>query len=79
MIKTFTENDLVRFIYKETSGEESRLIENAIVCDSHVQEQYSVLQETILSLDNVMRIPGQKVVERIMNYSKNFNDLSVSE
>ncbi len=77
MIKTFTENDLVRFIYGETSPIENNAIENALMCNQETQEMYRDLKETTSMLDSVSKTPGKKVVNKILNYSKNFGDISV--
>ena len=77
MIKTFTEDDLVRFIYGETTEAESEAIENAMMCDSVMQDSYRKLLETVSMLDTGMKAPRPKVVENILNISKDFGDLSV--
>lgn len=77
MTKTFTEDDLVRFIYGETTPKENEAIGNAIMCDSVMQESYRKLQEAVSFMNNGMMVPGEKVVDKILNYSKNYGDLSV--
>lgn len=77
MTKTFTEDDLVRFIYGETTPAESKAIENAIMCDSVMQDSYRKLKETVSLLENGMRSPRREVVNKILNISKNFGDQPV--
>lgn len=77
MIKTFTENDLVRFIYGETSPLEKVAIENALMCSQETQEKYLELMETVSALNGVMQTPGKKVVNDILDYSKKYGDVSV--
>lgn len=77
MTKTFTEDDLVRFIYGETTPRENELIANAIMCDSVMQDSYRKLQDAVSFMNNGMMAPREKVVNKILNYSKNFGDLSV--
>ncbi len=77
MIKTFTEDDLVRFIYGETTPTENEAISNAIMCDSVMQDSYRKLRDAVSFMNKGMMAPGEKVVNKILNYSKNFGDLSV--
>lgn len=77
MTKTFTEDDLVRFIYGETTPTESEAIANAIMVDDVMQDTYRKLKETVSFMNKGMMAPGEKVVNNILNYSKNFGDLSV--
>jgi len=77
MIKTFTEDDLVRFIYGETSLAENNEIEYALMCSQDTQEMYANLLETVSALDGLEKTPSEKVVNKILNYSKNYGDISV--
>ena len=71
MIKTFTLNDLIRYYYKETSARETREIQNALICDPFLQEQFKEISKTIRNLDEVQCDPSDKVVNAILDYSKN--------
>jgi len=54
MTKTFTQNDLIRFIYDETSHVESTEIQHALLCDYKLQEEYKNLSSTKSMLDELM-------------------------
>ena len=71
MIKTITQDNLIRFIYRETSAEEASLIEEALRSDFELKELYEQLLESKAELDKVRLQPSQKVIDNIMNYSKN--------
>ena len=43
MIKTFTQDDLVRYIYQETTTEESIEIETALIFDETLSDSYNEL------------------------------------
>ena len=74
MIKTFTQNDLIRFLYHETSEQEEREINKALICDSELQEQYKELIATKNQLDVARMEPSAIVVENILNYSRSFQE-----
>jgi hypothetical protein len=54
MTKTFTQNDLIRYIYDETSEMESSEIQHALLCDYQLQEEYKNLSSTKSMLDELM-------------------------
>ncbi len=71
MIKTVTQDNLVRFIYGETSAEEASLIQEALSSNFELKELYEQLLESKAELDKVRLQPSQKVIDNILNYSKN--------
>jgi len=77
MIKTFTQNDLVRYIYKETTPEESSEIEIAMLFDEQLAAAYSDLSSVVNNLDNSMKAPSEKTVDAILSYSKSYHLHSV--
>jgi len=58
MIRTFTQHDLIRFLYRETTAEESRDIERLIAADPDLQKELKLLGETLAALDNAMLSPA---------------------
>ncbi len=73
MTKIFTHDDLIRYVYDETTIEENRLIEKALAIDNALLEQYQELQGLKEQLDGSMLAPSEKVVNAILEYSKDFN------
>jgi len=73
MITTFTPHDLIRFIYNETTNEQHRAIELALLCDNELSEEYKMLQSTIGALKKVCFEPSNSTIETILNYSKSTN------
>ena len=49
MTQTFTQDDLIRYIYHETTEKETREIDRALICDSELQKaiQSWLQQKTI--------------------------------
>ena len=72
MIKTFTENDLIRFLYNELSNKESEEIERAILTDNVLQEQISTLRKLHKDMDRLQVSPSGKTVQKILEFSKGY-------
>lgn len=73
MIQTFTQLDLIRFIYNETTIEQHREIELALLCDNELMEEYKSLKSTVHALTEVTYNPSNSTIETILNYSKSTN------
>lgn len=77
MIKTFTENDLVRFLYGELTNKEQEELEHALVTDDDLQCRLNDLQSVIKDLDQVALSPSKSAVDKILNFSKGYHRESV--
>ncbi|MDB4538301.1 hypothetical protein N9223_00045 [bacterium] len=77
MIRTFTQNDLVRYIYKETTPEESSEIEIAMLFDEQLADAYTDLFSVVNNLETSMKAPSAKTVDAIISYSKSYHLHSV--
>ena len=77
MIKTFTQSDLIRFIYKETSHGESKEIRKALLFDNELLEKFRELKECIRKLNSIEEVTSQKIINNILEYSKSLNLRSV--
>ena len=73
MTKTFTQDDLVRFIYEDTTEEENIQLHNALVCDAELLDSYKRLLEIKNDLDQGFVDPPQRVVDAALNYSRSLN------
>lgn len=76
MIRTFTQDDLIRYAYHETTEEENKEIEKAIICDSELEAVYKKICGVIKRLDETVTGPSERVTQNILNYSKSLNLLS---
>lgn len=72
MIKTFTRDDLIRYIYGETTKLETESIENEVLCDNDAHQQFNEMIELKQTLDKVKYEPSKGVVESIINYSRSY-------
>lgn len=70
MTKTFTQNDLIRFLYQETTEEEQSQISKALVIDAELRQQYTALVALKMEMDQAMLDPSGETVENILNYAK---------
>ena len=70
MTKTFTEDELIRYIYHETSDHENKEIENSLICDDVILELYKKLKSTIQQLDKIEESPSGQTIDKILDYSK---------
>ncbi len=66
----YTPEDLLQYLYKETSLQESRAIEKALVDDWALREKFEVLRSSIERLNSVIETPRVEVVLHILNYAR---------
>ena len=72
MIKTFTQNDVLKYIYDELSFEEKSEIERALLKDNNLMDFYLDALDTAESLCSVLKEPSDRSIENILNYSRSF-------
>ena len=72
MIKTFTEDDLIRYVYGESSETEKTEIENAVICDNDLEEKLISLRYETNRLDTLTYQPSTLSVKKIMDFSASF-------
>jgi len=73
MTKTFTRNDLIRYIYHETTAREKEEIEKELVLNTKLFETYKDLAEVSMELDRFELSPSEKTINKILDFSKNIN------
>ena len=66
----FTPEDLVLYLYEETSPQQTAAIEIAMKSDWALREKLNVIQTSIQSLDMVKATPRTEVILDILNYAK---------
>jgi len=77
MTKTFTENDLLRFIYNDLSKVKHDEIQSAVFTDGDLQEKLVELRQMKFKLDKVVYKPSQKAIDSILAYSEAYEQESV--
>jgi hypothetical protein len=66
----FTPEDLLRYLYKESSPELTVAIENALKEDWMLREKLAVLRSSADKLDTITVSPRMEVIQRVMNYAR---------
>jgi hypothetical protein len=77
MIKLFTQNDLIKFLYHETSVEETKEINKALMCDSELQAMYNELKSVMGKLDRDQAEPSSSAILNILAYSRSLKQKSL--
>ncbi|WP_041693509.1 hypothetical protein [Emticicia oligotrophica] len=74
MTQTFTstQNDVIRYLYNETSNQENSFIEEALLFDKDLLDFYLDCADLKTGLDKIELTPSNSAVERILDYSRNY-------
>lgn len=67
----FTSNDLIRFLYKETSVAETMGIAESLSDDQLLLEEYQALKNNFQQLPKAKFSPSQRTIQNILRYSEN--------
>jgi hypothetical protein len=70
MTKSFTPNDLLRYIYQEMSEGENELFVQALRGNDTLMQDYLEMLSTIGQLDQLILEPSEKVVKAILKRAK---------
>ncbi|MCR9289952.1 MAG: hypothetical protein NXI23_21460 [Bacteroidetes bacterium] len=70
MKQNFTQNDLVRFIYKETSAGETIAIGEALNDNNVLYDQYETLLEGYIELPKVQFSPSPSAIQNVIGYNR---------
>lgn len=73
MTKTFTQDDLISYIYRETTTEESIQIRTALTFDESLSECCHELSKTVELLRRVPLKPSESCLDKILSYSKSYD------
>lgn len=74
MTQTFTstQNDVVRYLYNETSIQENFLVEEALLFDKDLLDFYLDCADLKTGMDKIQLSPSDSAIERILSYSRNY-------
>ena len=73
----FTPEDLLLYLYKETSVEQTTAIEAALEKDWTLREKLSVLKTSMQRLDKIKQSPRTEVVLNVLNYARENSEQTV--
>ena len=71
MTKTFTSDDVVRYVYEETSPEENLLIEESLMAEPDMMTFFLSALELRSLMNKIERQPRESTVQSILSYSQN--------
>ncbi|MEN9913935.1 MAG: hypothetical protein RL528_671 [Bacteroidota bacterium] len=67
---SITKNQLIQFIYSESSEIESNRIKEALNVDFYLNESFNELKTAIQRLPRLRKNPAPKTVQNILSYSR---------
>ena len=70
----FTPEDLLLYLFKETSAEQTIKIENALKKDWTLREKLVVLKTSLERLDGIKKSPRTRIVLNVLNYARKKTD-----
>lgn len=70
MTLLFTQEDLVQYLYNETSPERTADIEAALSSDWILREKFEVLQHSVQALETPLESPRAESLFNVMNYAR---------
>lgn len=70
MTKTFTQDDIIRYVYKETTPDENYDIELALCQDNDLYHIYQQVRSLFKKLDTLQYTPPERSIQHILNYSR---------
>lgn len=66
----FTPEDLLLYLYNETSAEQTTAIETALEKDWTLREKFNVLKTSMERLDKLTESPRTEVVLNVLNHAR---------
>ena len=73
MIRTFTRNDVIRYVYNELNTKENQEIELAMLFDPDLAEEFYEMSKVKRTLNRIVKEPSKRVIDNILNYSKSLS------
>jgi len=69
---TSTQNDVIRYLYNETSNKENTFIEEALLYDRELFDFYLDCADIKTGMDKIELSPSDRAIDNILNFSKNY-------
>ena len=66
----FTPEDLLLYLYKETTPEQTSAIEEALEKQWPLREKMNVLKASMIRLDKIIDTPRTEVILNVLNYAR---------
>ena len=72
----YSPEDLILYLYKETSPETTAAIEEAINTDWTLREKLEVLRDSMKRLDSIVTSPRTELILNVMKYAAKESEVS---
>lgn len=66
----YTTEELIQYVYQETTEEKTKAIEKALETDWNLKEKLDALKQSMQQLDTVLTSPREQSVMAILNYAR---------
>ncbi len=75
MKKQITENDIVKYVYKEVTTKEKAAIERALFGNQLLEDEFYSMVDLKQQMDELEKTvkPSRKSIDRILKFSRSFN------
>jgi hypothetical protein len=73
MIKIFTQNELIQYVYDELDPNAKVLLEATMTFDQPLAEECAELLLAKASLEGIEKGPSEKCLRAVFNYSRNLS------
>ena len=70
-----TPEDLLLYLYKETSEEQTSAIESALKQDWTLREKLAVLKTSLERLNGIKKSPSTRAILNVLNYARKKNEV----
>ncbi|MFT3909991.1 MAG: hypothetical protein QM737_11230 [Ferruginibacter sp.] len=67
---SFTQEDLLQYLYNETSAEKATAIKEALVNDWDLREKFNFLSSAQQNLETIKLSPRKQTIDFILNYAE---------
>lgn len=65
----YTPENMIRYLYNETSAEETAAIRLALETDWVLREKFDILKQSLEDLNTLYRAPRSKTLQAILRYA----------
>ncbi len=69
-MRNFTPEDLLLYLYKESSPQLTAAIKQALQLDWTLREKFNVLKTSMLRLEKIQQSPRNEAILNILNYAR---------
>lgn len=74
----YTTEDLIQFVYQETSKDQFVAIGKALQTDWALKEKFDILRDSMQKLDSMIQTPRPQSVRAILNYASSSAEVEQS-